>query len=147
MIYQFIGERKIKRNIKIVNSDVVYKLVKRYAKAKQEQFILITLNGAHLVISVSIISIGLVNKAIAHPREVYHKAITDGAAAIIVCHNHPSGEAEPSDDDKQVTKELYFAGEIIGIPLLDHIVFTKTGYTSLNKRKMFPDERRSFKKR
>jgi DNA repair protein RadC len=118
----------------------VYELVKRYSGAKQEHFILLTLNGAHYVISISIVSIGLVNKTIVHPREVFFFFISDRASAVIVWHNHPSGASYPSDDDKQITHELYYAGKIIGIPLIDHVIFTKTGYTSLNKQGVFPAE-------
>jgi DNA repair protein RadC len=87
-------------------------------------FILLTLNGAHNVISVSIVTIGIANKTIVHPREVFCKAISDNATAVIVCHNHPSGEVVPSDEDKQITKRIRKAGEIMGIPLLDLVVFT-----------------------
>jgi DNA repair protein RadC len=139
MKYQIVSERKLRRRVKIETPEEVYKAVKRYAGAKQEQFILLTLNGAHNVISVSIISIGLVNKTVVHPREVYCRAISDRASAIIICHNHPSGSTEPSKEDKQVTMEIYSAGEIIGIPLIDHIVFSKTGYTSLRLYGVFPD--------
>ena len=138
MTYQIVSERKLRRKVTILSPDEVYLLVKRYAGSKQEQFILLTLNGAHDVISVSIISVGLVNKAIVHPREVFYKAIKDMATAIIVCHNHPSGMVIPSCEDKQITEKIYKAGELIGIPLLDHIVFSKTGFTSMKEQGDFP---------
>jgi len=138
MVYQIISERRINEDVKVVHPDTVYRLVKRYAKLKQEQLILVTLNGANNVISVSIISVGVVNKTIVHPREIFYKAITDRAAAIIICHNHPSGSVELSPDDKLITKEVVKAGEIIGIPLLDHIVFSKKGYTSHKEIGDFP---------
>ena len=140
MTYQIISERKLRRNVKIIQPVDVYTLVKRYAVAKQEHFLLLTLNGAHNVISVSIISIGLANKTIVHPREVFCKAITDRASAIIVCHNHPSGAVTPSDEDKQITVDIFRTGEIVGIPLIDHIVFSKTGYTSLKKEGVIPEK-------
>jgi len=130
MTYQIISERRLKKDVKIVQPDEVYQLVRRYARAKQEQLILLTLNGAHNVISISIISIGLVNRTIIHPREIFYKAISDMAEGIIICHNHPSGEIIPSDEDKEVTRTIYKAGKIIGIPLLDHIVFSRNGYIS-----------------
>jgi DNA repair protein RadC len=139
MIYQIISERKLKRKVKVVNPEEVYKVVKRYAEADREQFILLTLNGEHNIISVSIVSIGTVNKTIVHPREIYCRAISERASAIIVCHNHPSGSLEPSGEDKQVTVQIFDAGKIIGIPLIDHIVFTKTGFTSLRQYGVFPD--------
>jgi DNA repair protein RadC len=140
MTYQIISERKFKGDSKIVNPVEAYRLVKRYAFSKQEQFILLTLNGAHNVISVSIISIGTVNRALVHPREIFAKAVTDRASAIIICRNHPSGSLLPSGEDKQVTQEIFKAGEVLGIPLLDHIIFTKKGFTSLKKERCFPEK-------
>ena len=141
MTYQFVSERRLKREVIIKSPVEVYTLVKRYAAEKKEHFILLTLNGSHSVISVSIVSIGLVNKTIVHPREVYYRAISDMASAIIVCHNHPSGSLIPSEEDRLITKRLYEAGELIGIPLLDHVIFTKTGYSSMKKQGGFPEER------
>jgi DNA repair protein RadC len=134
MIYQIVSERKLKRKAKIKSPSEVYELVKRYAALKQEYFILLTLNGAHNVISISIVTIGLVNRTIVHPREVFCRAISDRASAIIVCHNHPSDAVIPSDEDKQITERIYKAGELIGIPLLDHVVFSKTNYTSMRQQ-------------
>jgi DNA repair protein RadC len=138
MTYQIVSERKLRREVKIGNPDEVYALLKRYAGARQEHFILVTLNGANNVISVSIISIGLVNKAVIHPREVFCKAVSDRATGIIICHNHPSGVLDPSKEDMLATEELFKAGEIVGIPLVDHIIFSKTGYSSLKKLGVFP---------
>ena len=139
MTYQIISERRLKNNVKIVQPDEVYQLVKRYANKKQEQLILLTLNGAHNVISVSIISIGLVNKTIVHPREIFCKAISDRAEGIIICHNHPSGQIIPSEEDKEVTRTIYKAGKIIGIPLLDHIIFSRNGFISQREEGNFPE--------
>jgi DNA repair protein RadC len=139
MTYQIISERKLRSTVNIQDPAGVFELVKRYAKEKQELIILVTLNGAHNVISVSIVSIGLANKALIHPREVFCKAICDRATAIIICHNHPSGEVSPSDEDKKFTEEIAKAGLIIGIPLIDHIVFSKSDYTSLLQQDIFPE--------
>ena len=141
MTYQIVSERKFKHIAKISSPIEVYTLVKRYAAEKKEHFILLTLNGAHNVISVCIVSIGLVNKTIVHPREVFCRAISDMATAIIVCHNHPSGALIPSDEDRQITERLFAAGELIGIPLIDHIVFSTTGFTSMKEQGDFPKER------
>jgi DNA repair protein RadC len=124
MTYQIISERRLKSKVKISSPKEVYNLVKRYAEDNRELFILLTLNGAHNVISVSIVTIGIANKTIVHPRDVFRKVISDNATAVIVCHNHPSGEVVPSDEDKQITKRIRKAGEIMGIPLLDHVVFS-----------------------
>ena len=137
--YQIVSERRLKRKANVKSPVEVYRLVKRYAAEKREHFILLTLNGAHNVISVSIVSIGLVNKTVVHPREVFCRAISDRASAIIVCHNHPSGALIPSAEDRLITEKLYEAGELIGIPLIDHVIFTKTGYTSMKEQGDFPE--------
>jgi DNA repair protein RadC len=143
MTYQIVSERKLRHTVKIGNPKEAYKLVKRYADKKQEYFILLTLNGAHNVISVSIVTIGIANKTLIHPREVFFKAICDCAVAIIVCHNHPSGAVIPSDEDKEITKDIYLTGEIIGIPLIDHIIISKTGYSSFKEQGVSPWDRRN----
>jgi DNA repair protein RadC len=132
MTYEIVSKRKA-HSVTLSTPEDVYQVVKRYAKAKQEYFIVLTLNGAHAVLSISIASIGLVNKTIVHPREVFNRAIHDMATAIIVCHNHPSGLPSPSEEDIKITKCLMDAGNLLGIPLLDHLIITKGGFTSLNK--------------
>ncbi len=109
-------------------------LVQHLADRHQEHFMCISLNGAHEVIKTRIVTIGLVNAAHVHPREVFCDAISDRAVAVIVAHNHPSGELEPSQEDIEVTKRLREAGEIIGIKLLDHIIFSRRGYYSFQER-------------
>ena len=138
MTYQIISERRLKHKVQIKGPEEVYQMVKRYAEEKQEYFILLTLDGAHIVISISIISIGLVNKTIVHPREVFCRAISDRASAIIVCHNHPSDAVNPSDEDKEITERIFQTGEIIGIPLIDHIIISKSGYNSLKQQGLIP---------
>ena len=90
MKYQIVSERQIYNDAIIKTSDDVYEIVKRYRNEEKKHFIVITLNNNHNPISVVIASIGLVNKTIVHPREVFIRAIQDLASAIIVCHNHPS---------------------------------------------------------
>lgn len=75
-------------------------------------------------------SIGLINRSPVHPREVFADALTDRASAVIVAHNHPSGGLEPSPSDIDVTAQIKAAGQIVGIVLLDHIIFNRTGYFS-----------------
>ena len=101
-----------------------------FSSRDQEHFITIMLNGAHEVIDSFISTIGLLNKTIVHPREVFAPAIKNRAAAIAIAHNHPSGSLEPSEEDKQVTMRLINAGEILGIRVIDHIVFSSRGYYS-----------------
>jgi len=100
-------------------------VVKRYAKRRQENFLAITLDGAHRVIKLHHISKGLVNKTIVHPRECYYPAIKDNASAIVFAHNHPSGQLDISPEDMEITKRLCMAGKILGFHVVDHIIFTK----------------------
>lgn len=108
----------------------VLPLVRHFADRKQEHFICLSLNGAHEVSAVRVVSVGLVNRTIVHPREVFADPVTDRAAAVIVCHNHPSGNVDPSSEDREVTRRLGAAGETLGIPLLDHLVFSERAYYS-----------------
>ena len=131
MFYQIVSERRRSNPGTVMKPSDAYNLLKRYWKAQKEHFIVITLNGAHEPISLSIVSIGLVNRTIVHPREVFIRAIQDMASGIIICHNHPSGSLEASPEDKDITDRICKAGELLGIKVLDHIIFSKHGYASL----------------
>ncbi len=96
----------------------------------RESFFVFHLNNNHEIISFETVSIGMINQTLVHPREVFRAAIAIGAAAIIIGHNHPSGHAQPSREDIQVTKNLVEAGEILGIPVVDHLVVTAGGFYS-----------------
>jgi DNA repair protein RadC len=106
-------------------------LVRHFDDRKQERFMCCTLNGAHDVIAVRVVTIGLVNRTIVHPREIFSEAVADRASAIFVAHNHPSGRLEPSPEDKEITDRLKEAGVVLGIPLLDHLIFSHESYLSM----------------
>lgn len=89
------------------------------------------LNAHQRIIHDEVISIGTVNSNLIHPREVFKPALEYGAAAVILAHNHPSGTAKPSDADLAITRQLVEAGKLIGISLLDHVIITKKGFTSI----------------
>ena len=89
---------------------------------RRESFFAALLDARHRLLSLQLISIGSVDATQVHPREVFSPAIRDGAAAVVVAHNHPSGDPTPSADDRRVTERLRAAGAVIGIELLDHIV-------------------------
>jgi DNA repair protein RadC len=108
----------------------IFTLVRHYADRKQERFISLSLNGAHEVIAVRIVTIGLVNKTIVHPREVFADLIQDRAAAFCVAHNHPSGQLESSPEDDEITERLQSAAEILGLHFVDHIIFSQTNWWS-----------------
>jgi DNA repair protein RadC len=98
---------------------------------KQEYFVCLTLDGANRLITKRIITIGTLTSSLVHPREVFAEAISDRAASIIVAHNHPSGNLEPSQADREVTERLRDAGDLLGVKLIDHIVVTKDSYSSI----------------
>ncbi len=98
---------------------------------KQEYFVCLTLDGANRLIAKRIITIGTLTSSLVHPREVFAEAITDRAASIIVAHNHPSGNLQPSDADRAVTERLQEAGELLGIKLVDHIIATPRSHASI----------------
>lgn len=104
-----------------------------------ECVVCITLNGSHKVIGTHVVSQGLVNQTIVHPREVFRPAINDNATAIIIAHNHPSGDLEPSPEDRDTTKRIKKAGDIIGIKVLDHLIVSPTvkGYFSFLENNVF----------
>ncbi len=116
---------------KITCTSDVMPYVSGYASKKQEHFIAITLNGANEMIRTRVVTIGLANKTQIHPREIFADAITDRACAVIAAHNHPSGSLVPSEEDIYVTEKLKSAGELIGIELLDHVIFSETGHVSV----------------
>jgi len=108
----------------------IYAMVRHNADRKQERFISLSLNGAHEVLGVRVVTIGLVNKTIVHPREVFADIIQDRAAAFAVAHNHPSGRLTPSLEDDEITTRLLKASEILGLHFLDHIIFSETAWWS-----------------
>ena len=123
-------------------TDALEPILKELEKIKFQEvecFICLTLNGSHKIIGTYIISKGLVNKTLVHPREVFRPAIADNAVAIIIAHNHPSGNLEPSIDDKDTTNRMKQAGEIIGIKVLDHLIVSPCvqGYFSFLENDIF----------
>ena len=108
----------------------VLPLISHYSDRKQEHFLGLSLNGAHEVLAIRVVSIGLVNRALVHPREVFADPLSDRAAAVIIAHNHPSGNTDPSAEDRQVTEKIKKASEVLGMNLLDHIIFSASGYYS-----------------
>ncbi|MBP9211638.1 MAG: DNA repair protein RadC [Bacteroidetes bacterium] len=101
---------------------------------RQEQFMVVSLSSANKVIRDRVITTGLLNASLTHPREVFREAILEQAAGIILLHNHPSGNPEPSREDIAVTKQIVEAGKIIGISVHDHIIIAGDEFTSLMER-------------
>ncbi len=103
---------------------------------EKEHFKAVLLNTKNVVIKVETISIGHLNASLVHPRELYKEAIKHSSAALILAHNHPSGDPSPSNEDLQITKRLCEVGELVGIRVLDHIIFGDNKYISLREKGM-----------
>ena len=114
----------VKYQVKIRQPNDILPLVSKWGKRREENFLSITLNGAHEVIRIHHITKGLLNKTVTHPRECFFPVIRDYAAAVVFVHNHPSGNEEPSFEDDTITNRLCMAGSILGIHILDHIIIT-----------------------
>ena len=112
-----------------------YEMIKEQLEGlDREQFIIACLNTKNEPTNITVVSVGSLNKAIVHPREVFKTAILSNAASIMAFHNHPSGETTPSQQDIQLTKRLYEAGELLGIKLLDHLIIGDGSFTSLKEK-------------
>jgi len=114
----------------------VVKITKKYLDGSdREHFIGLYLDSANHVICIHTISMGSLNSSVVHPREVFKLAYMANAASVIVAHNHPSGNVEPSSEDVAITRQLVEAGKILGIPINDHIIVTNGGnYMSFAER-------------
>lgn len=108
----------------------VIPFLQHYTLMPTEHFITVTVNGAKEILSTRVVSVGTINKALIHPREVFANAISEYASGIICCHNHPCGQCYPSNADIDSTKILQKAAKILGIVFMDHIIITKEDYFS-----------------
>ena len=113
------------------SSDIFNHFRLRLRVEKQEHFIAVFLDNKHQYLSDQVITKGTLNRSLVHPREVFAAAIEQRAAAVIVVHNHPSGDPSPSQADHEMTKRLVESRKIIGIPLLDHLIIGNDNYFSL----------------
>jgi DNA repair protein RadC len=112
-------------------------LLKDYFKEKdREEFILLILNTSNVLVGMSVISVGGLASSIVEPRQVFKVAVLANAAAVILAHNHPSGNPEPSREDIRITRQLVDAGKLMGIPVHDHLIMAGETYTSLAEREL-----------
>lgn len=100
---------------------------------KKEHFVALYLNARNELIHKELVSIGILTRSLVHPREVYAPALTHLAASVLVAHNHPSGDTEPSEDDLIITKRLNQAAELLGLALFDHLIITSTSHYSFRE--------------
>ncbi|MFA6284993.1 MAG: DNA repair protein RadC [Parcubacteria group bacterium] len=118
----------------LLTPDDVHREMKDYRNHKQEHFVVFYLDSRNGEIASLVVSIGTLNASIIHPREVFEPAIAHSAAQIIIAHNHPSGDPEPSEDDIMITKRLSEAGKIMGIEIVDHVVVSRNGWASFKEK-------------
>ena len=128
--FEFVRRRIKPEGLKIKFPVDVLPLIQHYGDRKQEHFLCISINGANEVMNIRVVTIGLLNKSQVHPREVFADVIAERASAVIVAHNHPNGDLKPSNEDITVTKRIKEAAAVLGIGLLDHIIFNNKGYYS-----------------
>jgi len=131
--YRPQSEPKVLRpvGVRLASANDVYLALADLRAQEREHFIAFDLNVRHRIIARRIVHIGTMTSVDVHPREVFKPAILNSAAAIIVAHNHPSGDPSPSRQDIEVTQRLRETGSIVGIELLDHVVIAAEGYVSM----------------
>jgi DNA repair protein RadC len=120
-IHNSIKVKKILQTILNLDNDV---------DRDKEHFWSIGLNSNNSIVFIELVTLGILNSSIVHPREVFRFAILKSVAAIIVCHNHPSGNFLPSTQDKEITEKLISSGKILDIPVLDHVIITSDNHLS-----------------
>ena len=119
----------------ILSPNDAYEMIKEQLEGlDREQFIIACLNTKNEPTNITVVSVGSLNKAIVHPREVFKTAILSNASSIMAFHNHPSGDTTPSQHDIELTQRLYEAGNLLGIKLVDHLIIGDGTFTSLKEQ-------------
>lgn len=107
-----------------------------FGRLDRETFVVVLLDGKNQVLGFNVVSVGSLTAALVHPREVFKPAILANAAAIVLVHNHPSGDPEPSAEDRAITERLKQAGELVGIRILDHVVIGDGRFSSFTDQQL-----------
>src|SRR2546421_3762878 len=131
--FELARRHLMKETVKIECAEDLLPLLADIRTKAQEHFVCITLNGANELIEKRIVTIGLLDRSLVHPRDVYADVLTDRAAAVIFAHNHPSGDVQPSEADFKTQDQLVQAAKILGIRVLDHVIVSKKGYFSFQE--------------
>ncbi len=119
----------------VCSPDAVATVLRSYFESRdREEFVVCLLDTANTLVGLHVASVGGLAASIVEPRQVFKAAVLANAASLIVAHNHPSGNPEPSREDVQITKQLVEAGKVMGIPIHDHLILTDHGHTSLAGR-------------
>jgi DNA repair protein RadC len=128
--FELARRHLLNETVKIECAEDVLPLLADIRAKSQEHFVCITLNGANELIEKRIVTIGLLDRSLVHPRDVFADVIMDRAAAVIFAHNHPSGDLQPSEADLKTQEQLVQAAMILGIRVLDHVIVSKKGHYS-----------------
>lgn len=116
--------------------DVANIFIPLFRDELKENFVVVCLNSANKIIKYETISVGNLNSSVVHPREIFKSALEQSAASIILLHNHPSGNPEPSNEDITITKKLVEAGKLMDIPVFDHLIIAGNNYTSFVEKRL-----------
>ncbi len=138
-IYELTVVRKRRQGysafVKFQGSEDVYRTFRgRYETADREEFLVALLDNKHYLLGFNVVSVGSLTASLVHPREVFKPAVLSNAASVLLTHNHPSGDPDPSPDDIEITKRIKEGGEILGIRVLDHVVIGEGRYYSFSDR-------------
>jgi len=133
---QKTDDEKKKFNSVTSPSELYNILNEKITNFSKEHFYVISLDTRNNFIGIDEISVGTLTASLVHPRETFESAIKRHAAQIVIAHNHPSGETEPSEDDLKITKRLVDAGKIMGIEVIDHIIITRNGFLSFKEKNL-----------
>jgi len=137
--------------IKVLNADDLFGIMQRILLREEkidqnrEHCWVVALENNNRILNIELISIGSINKTIVEPMEVYSLAVTKRAAQIILVHNHPSGDLEPSEADKDVTDRMFQVGRILNTPLVDHMIISTKSYISFKQTGLLAELARSLK--
>jgi DNA repair protein RadC len=115
----------------LTSRDAAVYLMPEFGSCHVEQFGVVILDSKHRVLKTRLISVGSLDASVVHPREVFRAAVLGGAAAVVLFHNHPSGDPTPSPEDCELTRRLIAAGELMGIEVLDHVILAELRYVSM----------------
>lgn len=131
--FELAKRHYITDDVRIESVQDILSQVSQYAQKKQEYLLCLTLDGAKRLIQNHIVTIGLLDQSLAHPREIFAHAIEDRAHSIVLVHNHPSGSLEPSSADISTTARVHQVGKLVGIHVLDHIIIGKWWHFSFRQ--------------
>ncbi len=134
-----VGQRALKPGVMLRTTQQIFDAYReRLRHEKKEHFICLMLNAKNRLIREEVVSIGILTASLVHPREVFMPAIRHCAAGIVILHQHPSGDPEPSPEDHEVTRRLCAVGELVGVRVLDHVVIAGDRFVSFLERGLIP---------